>query len=57
VTGLFPGEPVVVGAGFIMSYADEAQKRGYILEATWEALKVLVTGATEKQLWRMLNKL
>jgi hypothetical protein len=57
VAGQFPGEPVVVGAGLIMSYADEAQKRGYIPEATWDALKALVANATEKQLRQMLNKL
>ena len=53
----FPGEPVVASVGVIQSYAVEAAARGYIPEATFEALRALVVASTPAQLQAMLAAL
>lgn len=51
---VFPGDPIVTGAGIVMSYAAEAAKRGYIPEPSFEALRDLVVGASAAQIQAML---
>ena len=53
----FPGLPVVVSGGVLLSYAAEAAARGYIPEASFEALRALVLAASDSQLNSMLKAL
>ncbi len=53
----FPGEPIVTGAGIIMSYAAEAASRGHIAEASFQALRDLVVGSSQAELQAMLSLL
>lgn len=58
IEAAFPGQPrVVSGAGIIASYAAEAQARGVIPAATYEALRDFIAATPESQLHKLLAKL
>ncbi len=58
IAAAFPAEPrVVSGGGLIVSYAVEAQARGIIAAATYEALRDFMVATPDKQLQKLLAKL